>query len=282
MEYHLNQRRSFTRYLFALLALLLICETSFADETCNRTMRIVDAAQTEFEDFIGEPMEIDVPDGIEVFKGTLKMNPEGVCSVAIQSPDERRFSTSYTCSIPSDDVKQKVFKIQQQLEDCLEIENWIEQSGGNVAFSTYGLFRISISQNDSGLGLGVEVFRDNSGEIAGSSYRGDKTLPDGRQRCTPKSHTKLKKLYDMYAGKNGAEPFDNDQFFGVTNDSSSTVVAFLTKPNHPAHPALITRSVFERDGNVYMSASGDFAGDCLEFHNLLGQVKQMNDGLKQK
>lgn len=265
-----------------VLAIALIDGTSFADESCDKLMRVVDAAQNEFKDFVGEKMDIEVPEGIEVFKGRFQLTPEGICTVAIQSKDKRGYSTGYTCRFPADDAAKESLKAK--IQNCLKIENWYEQPVSNSApmlVTAYGLLRVSMSQHKSGTGLGIEVFRDKNGNIAGSSIRGNRELPDGRQYCTPKSYGELKRLYEKYASRPGAEPFDNDQFYGVTNKSSATIAAFMTKPIHPAHPALMTRGILERDDGVFMTANGDFAGDCLAFHDLLAQVRKMNEGLKQ-
>ena len=49
--------------------------------------------------------------------------------------------------------------------------------------------------------------------------------------------------------------------------SSSTYFAF-TLPEHPAHPAWITRKLVERDGDVSMEQIGYFAGDEEPFSEL--------------
>ena len=115
----------------------------------------------------------------------------------------------------------------------------------------------------------------------GSPTRGDSINENGAHRCTPKSPDEIARLFAMYGARAGAERFEDDQFVGYTNRQTQPIVAFTTKPSHPAHPAIIVRSVEERDGSVYVSAAGDFAGDCTAFHELLAQVNEMNRNLRQ-
>lgn len=278
--------RSITsKVLLALLTTVLMNAPAFADESCKPILQLIHAAQTEFKDLIGEKAEIEVANGLEVFEGTLLLGADNFCSVAKQTQGEHRFSTSYTCGVPTNDMQLTIDQLKTQLSDCVGVQDWVEQkglSGPTVSVARYGLLRLSISHHETGPGLGIEVFRDEAGRIVGSPYRGDQKMPDGSQLCTPKSNAELHELYKMYASRPGAETFENNEFYGVTNQSNSTIVAFVTKPVHPAHPALITRGIRESNGKVYLTASGDFAGDCLAFHGLLAEVRQMNEGMKDK
>jgi hypothetical protein len=58
------------------------------------------------------------------------------------------------------------------------------------------------------------------------------------------------------------------------NASSSTYYAF-TLPEHPAHPAWITRKLVDRDGEVVMDLIGYFAGDEEPFSELFQDYAEL-------
>lgn len=168
------------------------------------------------------------------------------------------------------------------LKVALGVSEWTEQSDNGALSSRYGMLRLSVTRNGErgGLALGIEVFRNERGEVLGSPTRGDGVDANGVHRCSAKSPQQIADFFEMYGQREGAEPFESDQFRGFTNRITQPMVAFVTRPTHPAHPAIITRGVERRDGAVYVTASGDFAGDCQAFLELLDQVRRMNENLR--
>lgn len=57
--------------------------------------------------------------------------------------------------------------------------------------------------------------------------------------------------------------------------SSSTYYAF-TLPEHPAHPAWVTRKLVERDGDVSMELIGYYAGDEVPFSELFQDYTELS------
>lgn len=55
----------------------------------------------------------------------------------------------------------------------------------------------------------------------------------------------------------------------------------FTMKGHPAHPAFITRQMFEEDGQVRVRQIGYFAGKEKEFAKLFSEYLKRNDELKE-
>lgn len=259
---------------------VLSAPPAIAQEFCANVRSLLNAAPTEFATLRGAQMPgpAGAPN-LRLFEGKLVLPNSSACVIAEQEVDQKRFSTGYTCTGGTPDTEAGMQSMLSRLRDCLDVREWADQgpTGGNARVAQYGLFRLSITRNGSlGLALGIEAFRDPHGEVMGSPTRGNRTTADGKQRCTPKQPEEITAYLAEYGRRPGAQRFEQRDFIGYTNKVSSPVVAFATRPSHPAHPAIITREVFEKDGSVYMSASGDFAGDCEAFHTLLEEVTKMN------
>lgn len=254
-----------------------------AQEFCADLRRALVSAQTEFADISGAPMSNTPHPDMSLFESALQISDIGPCVIAAQNSNGRRFSTSYTCANAAQDRDDALRSLQARVQQCLSVTAWNVQPNGAMS-AQYGLIRLSMTRNGArgGIALGVEVFRDENGAIMGSPLRGDAINAAGVHRCTSKSAEEIEQLIQMYGARPGAERFESDDFIGYTNRQTQPVVAFVTRPVHPAHPAIIVRSVWERDGSQYISAGGDFAGDCEAFHNLIGQVQQMNQNLRQR
>jgi len=252
-----------------------------AQDFCSDLRALLLAAPTEFTSETGAPTEGSWPEGLAVFEGTQQLSGANGCAVAQLTAIGRRSSTSYTCSNVASDDQSGLSTLRQQLSICLGVTAWTVQSDNGALSAQYGLLRLSITRNGprGGLALGVEVFRDENGDVLGSPTRGDVLAQDGSHRCSSKTPQEIADFLTMYGQRPGAERFESDQFVGFTNRVTQPVVAFMTRPNHPAHPAIIVRSVIERDGSTFISAAGDFAGDCLAFLALLAEVNQMNRNL---
>jgi hypothetical protein len=251
-----------------------------ADELCPNLRAILKAAPTEFSGIRGAELDSPVP-ALKIYDGILLLTREASCAVAEQTNEGKRFSTSYTCSKVGPDTDAGIQSLTGQVRDCLDVQGWAVQpgpEGGGARSAKYGLIRLSITRNgQAGLALGVEAFRDAQGQVFGSPVRGDRAENDGSRRCTPKALETLERDLAGYGARPGAERFTQAEFTGFTNSVSSPIVAFMTRPPHPAHPALIVRDVEKRDAGAVITGKGDFAGDCEEFHKLLGQVRDMND-----
>ncbi len=61
--------------------------------------------------------------------------------------------------------------------------------------------------------------------------------------------------------------------------SASTYYAF-TMPEHPAHPAWITRKLLEKDGDISMQQIGFFAGEEEPFSELFQDYAELTDQIR--
>jgi hypothetical protein len=277
-----EKRNTFPVAAFVALTLSWFgCGPAQAQDFCSDLRALLRTAPTEFASEMGAPVDAAWPADLAVFEGTRSLGGAGPCAVAQQTSNGRRFSTSYTCSNVAADDDAGIRSLRERIASCVNVTAWSEQRENGALSAQYGLLRLSVTRNGArgGLALGVEVFRDESGSVLGSPNRGDIVGSDGSHRCSSKSPQQIADFLTMYGQRAGAEPFQDDQFIGFTNRVTQPVVAFMTKPTHPAHPAIITRSITERDGSTFVSASGDFAGDCEAFLALLAQVSEMNQNL---
>ncbi|MDX2275073.1 MAG: hypothetical protein NW206_06440 [Hyphomonadaceae bacterium] len=264
-------------WVFASIA-WLSAPAAWAQDFCADLRVMLDAAPTEFADITGARLSEEPELHLLVFEGTFGLTGAGSCAVAQQTVDGRRFSTSYTCSHTGSDDAEGLQALRSATQDCLDVV-WEQQAGDlGPLVAQYGLIRLSITHNGErgGLALGVEVFRDDRGEVMGSPTRGNRIETNGEQRCSPRSPREIQEFLTIYGERVGAERFESSQFVGYRNAISRPVVAFATRPSHPAHPAIIVRDVIEENGSRSLVASGDFAGDCEAFHALLNEVVEMN------
>lgn len=270
--------------VLAALAAWFGASAAAAQDFCADLRGIVAAARTEFVGITGAPIQASFPDHIAAFEGGRTLAAAGRCVVARVSAGERRTSTSYTCAPAGPDTGEGLQTLATAVAECMGLHEWGEQAQADrrgAWVSQYGLIRISITRHGSaGLALGVEVFRDEQGRVLGSTTRGGAVDGAGVHRCQAKSPEEIAGLFAMYAQRPGAEAFQDGRFFGYRNTASHPTVVFMTRPHHPAHPALIVRDVVERDGDVIVTAAGDFAGDCQAFLDLLDEVRRMNEGLR--
>lgn len=280
----MSDKRNAEQRIAALLALTLGWfgfGSALAQDFCTDLQAVLIAAPSEFASQTGASIDGSWPAGLRVFEGTLPLTGATGCAVAQQTSDGRRYSTSYTCSNASVDDEHGMRDLRERVASCIDVTAWSEQQGDGALSSQYGLLRLSITRNGArgGLALGVEVFRDENGAVLGSPTRGDVVGSDGRHSCSSRTPREISEFLTMYGQRPGAERFEDERFTGFTNRVTQPVVAFMTRPTHPAHPAIIVRSVTEQNGSYYVSAGGDFAGDCQAFLALLAEVQQMNQNL---
>lgn len=280
----MSEKRNGVRRIGAAAALILSWVgfgSAQAQEFCSDLRTLLSVAPSEFASQTGAPIAGAWPEGLAVFEGTQRLGEADGCAVAQQTSAGRRSSTSYTCSNAAADDEPGLSSLREQIASCVGVTAWTVQSDNGALSAQYGLIRLSITRNGArgGLALGVEVFRDENGGVLGSPRRGDVLARDGSHRCSSKTPREIADFLTMYGQRPGAERFESEQFVGFTNRITQPMVAFMTRPNHPAHPAIIVRSITEQDGSVFVSASGDFAGDCEAFLALLSEVNQMNRDL---
>lgn len=273
------------RLICSLLCALFASQVALADQFCADVKTVLTSASIEFSDLQGNAIELDdIPPNVQLFSGTQSILGATSCTISKQSSDGGMFSTGYTCGFKNEDIRLAQDSFIGKVGDCLGISMWGEQiapNGETVAvLGQYGMIRLSFTQQPESIGFGFDVFYDENGKVYGSPLRGNRKMDNNRDRCTPKTPEQIDAFYKMYGARDGATAFENDQFRGYTNQVTSPMVAFVTRPKHPAHPALIVRDLYEQDGSVKMIATGDYAGDCEAFHALLAEVTAMNEGLK--
>lgn len=265
--------------LLVLISSSLMSSVAQAATFCDGLKKIIATAPTEFDDFRGQ--KLGSPEGLDIYLGNFSLLGAESCAVSNLSVQGKRASSGYTCSFNGWDSAEGLAKLQADIKTCVNIEVWENATapdGGVQSLAAgYGLLKLSITRHGAaGLGLGVEVFRDDLGRVRGSPSRGSLKSGTGDKVCSAKTPDQIIAFIADYGEREGATFFQTPEFFGFTNDKSSPVVAFWTKPVHPAHPAMITRSVVQEGENTSIRVKGDFAGDCLAFHALLEQVAAMN------
>ena len=70
------------------------------------------------------------------------------------------------------------------------------------------------------------------------------------------------------------------QLIAFSDDRTLTFWVFTLK-KHPAHPALITRQLYEENGEFRVRQIGYFAGSEEEFAQLFREYQMRNEELKQ-
>lgn len=271
--------------LLSSMLLAFFPMTASADQFCEDVKKVIENAPSEFTTFQGDPIHDEAfPEELYVFSGSQNISGTTGCTLVQQGSESERFSTSYTCGFENETIKLASDSFVAKIGQCLGVTLWGEQvapDGEVVAvIGQYGLIRLSFTQQPTSIGFGVEVFRDENGDVFGSPKRGNRQEENGRERCTPKTTAEIEGFYDMYGAREGATAFEDDLFKGYTNRTTSPLAAFITKPSHQAHPALIVRDIYKKDGSIMALTTGDYAGDCEAFHQLLAQVEAMNDDLK--
>lgn len=75
------------------------------------------------------------------------------------------------------------------------------------------------------------------------------------------------------------EIYKDKHLVGFSDERTRTFWVFTMK-GHPAHPAWITRQVYEEAGEVRVRQIGYFAGSEEEFAQLFGEYLERNQSLK--
>jgi hypothetical protein len=78
-----------------------------------------------------------------------------------------------------------------------------------------------------------------------------------------------------------AEIFKDKKLVAFSDQSTRTFWIFTLK-DHPAHPACITRQLYEEGGQVRVRQIGYFAGSEDEFAKLFHEYQQRNELLKEE
>jgi len=65
------------------------------------------------------------------------------------------------------------------------------------------------------------------------------------------------------------------------SDQRTRIFWVFTLKGHPAHPAWITRQMYEEDGQVRVRQIGYFAGSETEFAKLFREYQERNEELKE-
>lgn len=266
---------------FCALLSLGMASLCNADEVCADLEALMDNAQNEFSEITGEPLpkSAGMPEQLSVYEGTQLFFDSKACAVAAQASQDanKPFSRSYTCTLREPASDDAVPQIVEQTSKCLGPLVWMSMNENNPLngplMAKYGFKRISITRHPETIALGVEIFYDEKSRAMGSPIRGQ----DAGLKCSSKPTSEIQRLFKMYQELDGAEPFEDGPFVGVINREQQPMVAFITRPEHDAHPAIITRSIREENGRVSIAASGDYSGDCIAFHDLLNEVRQMNE-----
>lgn len=98
-------------------------------------------------------------------------------------------------------------------------------------------------------------------------------------RITPEQWAKYGETVRQYHGAS-LELFKDKQLLAFSDPRTRTFWVFTLK-DHPAHPAWITRQMYEEGGLVRVRQIGYFAGSEEEFAKLFSEYQKRNEELKE-
>jgi hypothetical protein len=98
-------------------------------------------------------------------------------------------------------------------------------------------------------------------------------------RITPEQWAKYGETVRQYHGAS-VELFKDKQLVAFSDQRTRTFWVFTLK-DHPAHPAWITRQMYEEGGVVRVRQIGYFAGSEEEFAKLFSEYQKRNEELKE-
>ncbi len=97
------------------------------------------------------------------------------------------------------------------------------------------------------------------------------------------SHQTFKDLWIAATTQPGSKTQEFADFLMVTSADGLTITYF-TKPNHPAYPGVITRTLTEKNGAMYVEEHGQsFASDAAQpaFQAWLAQFQELDRQMKE-
>ncbi len=98
-------------------------------------------------------------------------------------------------------------------------------------------------------------------------------------QITPEQWAKYGEEVRLYHGDT-LEIFKDRKLIAFSDRRTRTFWVFTMK-DHPAHPALVTRQMYEEDGVVRIRQIGYFAGSEDEFAKLFVEYQKRNEELKE-
>jgi hypothetical protein len=119
---------------------------------------------------------------------------------------------------------------------------------------------------------------------ASLSARAQDFMPYPNERVTG---AQWQSYYDLVRVNHGAtEERRNDLSLLLYADAGSDMQFAFTQPDHPAHPAWITRQLVEENGRFFVKQIGYFAGDETAFAQLFAAyealTEQMNESMQRR
>jgi hypothetical protein len=118
-----------------------------------------------------------------------------------------------------------------------------------------------------------------SSALAAISAFAQEYQPYPSPRITPEQWAKYGETVRQYHGAS-LELFKEKQLVAFSDQRSRTFWVF-TLEDHPAHPAWITRQMYEEGGLVRVRQIGYFAGSEEEFAKLFSEYQKRNEELKE-
>ena len=115
--------------------------------------------------------------------------------------------------------------------------------------------------------------------LMASSILAQEYQPYPTPRITPEQFEKYGEEVRLKRGAT-AEIF-KDKKLVIFSDQSTRTFWIFTLKGHPAHPAWITRQLFEEGGQVHVRQIGYFAGSEEEFSKLFHEYEQRIELLKE-
>jgi hypothetical protein len=100
------------------------------------------------------------------------------------------------------------------------------------------------------------------------------------ESCAPVSAAEIDKQWNHYSSLAGVQPNGgSSQYECIAIDSTKQLVC-RTKPENPAHPSIVIRTVVKGVDGVHLRTEADTAGDCSAFLKMMEQYKGLDGKIR--
>jgi hypothetical protein len=107
-------------------------------------------------------------------------------------------------------------------------------------------------------------------KVSGPGYSGGKS---------PIGYPSVQAALEALRARSDVKVTEQDEWI-IINDPVSTTLWSFTPMNHPAHPAVIKRSVVENNGGTYLDMKGLCQAEKAACDKLMEEFKEMNEKMR--
>jgi hypothetical protein len=93
------------------------------------------------------------------------------------------------------------------------------------------------------------------------------------ETCTPISAVEIEKQWSHYSSLPGVQPNGGGSKYECIAIDSTQQLVCRTKPENPAHPSIVIRTVVKEAAGISLRTEADTAGDCVAFQQMMDQFK---------